>query len=40
MLKVAGKAAWAWLKSPQAKRYEIAIAIGLYQAVMEAIKHG
>lgn len=39
-MKVAVTAAWKWLRSPQATRLEIALALGLYQAVTEAIKHG
>ena len=40
MLKVAVTAAWTWLRSPQATRYEILLAIGLMKAEEEAIKHG
>lgn len=39
MLKVALKAAWAFLCSPAARRYEAAIAIGLYEAVRAALGH-
>lgn len=40
MFKVAVKAAWAWLRSPQATRLEIVLAQGLFAAIYEAIKHG
>jgi hypothetical protein len=39
MTKVAVKAAWAWLRSPQATRLEIALAVGLLTAIQEALKH-
>lgn len=32
-------AAWAFLKSPEARRIEIALAIGLYEAVRAALGH-
>lgn len=32
-------AAWAFLKSPQARRYEYALALGLYEAVRAALGH-
>lgn len=38
-LKAAGKAALAWALSPQARRYEIALALGLYEAVRASLGH-
>ena len=39
-LKTVVKTAWSWLRSPQATRLEIAIGLGLFKAIEEAIKHG
>jgi len=39
-LKAIGKAALTFAASPQARRYEIPLAIGLYQPLIEVIKHG
>lgn len=39
LLKTATKAAWAFLRSPQATRLEIALFVGLYEAVRAATGH-
>lgn len=38
-LKAAAKAALAWALSPQARRYEIAFGIGIYEAVRASLGH-
>lgn len=38
-MKTIVAAAWAFLKSPQARRYEYALAIGLYEAVRASLGH-
>lgn len=39
MVKTAVKAAWAFLRSPEATRLEIALALGVYEAVRAATGH-
>jgi hypothetical protein len=38
-MKVAVTAAWAWLRSPQATRLEIALALGIFEAVRSSLGH-
>lgn len=35
----AAKAAWAFLRSPEATRLEIALALGVFEAVKAALGH-
>lgn len=39
MLKTALKAAWAFLCSPAARRYEAALIVGVYEAIRAATGH-
>lgn len=39
MLKAALGAAWEFLRSPAARRYEAALLIGLYEAIRAAVGH-
>lgn len=39
MLKVVLRAAWDFLKSPQARRLEYLLAVGLYEAIRAALGH-
>ena len=39
MVKSAAKAVWAFLRSPQATRLEIALAVGVYEAIRASLGH-
>lgn len=38
-IKAAATAVVAWLVSPQARRYEVALALGIYEAVRASLGH-
>lgn len=38
-LKKVGVAVLAWLLTPEARRYEVALALGIYEAVRTALGH-